>query len=428
MNLSKLKNLLRYLICLVALLNFSGCSINKNYFKVSSELYATKDKDKLNPYFSIVHEDDKFSWLYYSLNSEELKYKKTDFDSLYTSAIKISYKLPENYGSKKAGDTMFFILLDHVKKIVQHQVTGKVKLKIPIGYTSFTDISIFDMNSGKRGSDILFINKKNNYVNQNYYINSKQKLQDNDDFLYTGDSITFFNNRLNNIKSLLLNYYEFSRSISLPPFSKNQLSSDLVVKNKSKITSTSGIFSFTPESPGLYYIFPDSTIKGGLNLNVFPKYFPELKIEKHRGYSLRYILKNEEYENLVKKDTFRNELIEIWKIFCGSDQRAIGLMNEWDNRVKITNSYFSSYKEGWKTDRGMIYILFGKPAYIEKSNDKEIWFYGDKRSITGFNFEFNRINNFLSDNDYELLRNDTFKNIWFNAVDVWRKGRVYNGN
>ncbi|MFN6037499.1 MAG: hypothetical protein ACK452_03455, partial [Bacteroidota bacterium] len=71
------------------LISFSTCSLHKNYFIVSGDLYAIKDKDKINPYFRIVHEDDKFSWLHYSLNSEELKYKKTDFDSLYTSAIKI---------------------------------------------------------------------------------------------------------------------------------------------------------------------------------------------------------------------------------------------------------------------------------------------------------------------------------------------------
>ena len=35
--------------------------------------------------------------------------------------------------------------------------------------------------------------------------------------------------------------------------------------------------------------------------------------------------------------------------------------------IEEANKQFSNYKEGWKTDMGMMYILFGPPWYIEST-------------------------------------------------------------
>jgi len=55
------------------------------------------------------------------------------------------------------------------------------------------------------------------------------------------------------------------------------------------------------------------------------------------------------------------------------------------NRVKYTNEHFSTYKDGWKTDRGMIYIKYGPPDDVEShsfeidSPPYEIWYYNKTR-------------------------------------------------
>jgi GWxTD domain-containing protein len=57
------------------------------------------------------------------------------------------------------------------------------------------------------------------------------------------------------------------------------------------------------------------------------------------------------------------------------------IMEEYYARVAYANAHFSYYLEGWKTDMGMIYILFGAPSNIERHpfemNTKpyEIWSY-----------------------------------------------------
>ncbi|MBN1397538.1 MAG: GWxTD domain-containing protein [Bacteroidetes bacterium] len=57
------------------------------------------------------------------------------------------------------------------------------------------------------------------------------------------------------------------------------------------------------------------------------------------------------------------------------------LMEEYYSRVAYANSTFSQYNEGWRTDRGMIFIRFGPPQSIDRqpfnTNSKpyEIWYY-----------------------------------------------------
>jgi GWxTD domain-containing protein len=57
------------------------------------------------------------------------------------------------------------------------------------------------------------------------------------------------------------------------------------------------------------------------------------------------------------------------------------LLIEYYNRIKIANERYSHYVDGWKTDMGMVYIIYGNPSNIERhpfesdSKPYEIWEY-----------------------------------------------------
>ena len=57
------------------------------------------------------------------------------------------------------------------------------------------------------------------------------------------------------------------------------------------------------------------------------------------------------------------------------------LMDQYYYRVKYTNEKFAAFQPGWKTDMGMIYILFGPPDDMQRSfgtnsrNTFETWYY-----------------------------------------------------
>ena len=57
------------------------------------------------------------------------------------------------------------------------------------------------------------------------------------------------------------------------------------------------------------------------------------------------------------------------------------LMNEYYYRVHVANQRFSGHREGWRNDRGMVYIIYGEPDAIEEhhmemdSKPYMIWYY-----------------------------------------------------
>ena len=57
------------------------------------------------------------------------------------------------------------------------------------------------------------------------------------------------------------------------------------------------------------------------------------------------------------------------------------LMEEYFSRVEYANKHFSHYIDGWKTDMGMVYIIFGVPSNVERhpfeidTKPYEIWTY-----------------------------------------------------
>ena len=86
------------------------------------------------------------------------------------------------------------------------------------------------------------------------------------------------------------------------------------------------------------------------------------------------------------------------------------LMEEYYSRVDYANKNFGHYMEGWKTDRGMVYIIFGIPNNIERhpfdmdAKPYEVWTY----------YEINREFTFVDATgfgDYRLMNP-----IW----DTWR--------
>ena len=91
----------------------------------------------------------------------------------------------------------------------------------------------------------------------------------------------------------------------------------------------------------------------------------------------------------------------------------------------MANKLFTCHLEGWKTDRGLISIIFGAPSYVSQNKNVEIWNYGDDNNVNSLKFVFDRKVNPFSNNDFALKRNYSFKNPWYRAVESWRNGKVY---
>ena len=101
---------------------------------------------------------------------------------------------------------------------------------------------------------------------------------------------------------------------------------------------------------------------------------------------MKYILTNSEKKNArgKKGKDLENIFLQYWEKRDPTPETSLNeLMEEYYIRVNYVNEYFNmSWKEGWETDFGMIYILFGPPDEIQRSNVNssntstyQVWYY-----------------------------------------------------
>jgi GWxTD domain-containing protein len=142
----------------------------------------------------------------------------------------------------------------------------------------------------------------------------------------------------------------------------------------------------------------------------------------------RFIMSKKEFDACINAIDKKASIDKFWLDIAGSEERAKELIKKYYGRVQEANKLFLSYQEGWKTDRGMIYIVFGAPNKVTKHKNGEVWTYGEVGNSNSVVYSFLKVINPFTDNDYYLERSETLKNPWYQAVDMWRQGRVYLDN
>jgi GWxTD domain-containing protein len=121
---------------------------------------------------------------------------------------------------------------------------------------------------------------------------------------------------------------------------------------------------------------------------------------------MKYIASEDIVDNIKKAKTRNEKLKRFLKFWKDNDPTPNTpkneLMNVYYTRVKIATERYSHYVEGWKTDMGMVYIIYGTPGNIDRhpfesdSKPYEIWTY----------YDINREFIFIDDTgfgDYRLL-------------------------
>ena len=186
--------------------------------------------------------------------------------------------------------------------------------------------------------------------------------------------------------------------------------------------------AFTLPQEGLYYFVRDTTESFGIGVLSVDDRYPRVTRPDKLTRPLIYMSTNQEYVDLVtaRDKEFKKALDRYWlSMNSGNQQTAKRTIRAYYRRVEQANRLFTTYKEGWKTDRGMVYIIMGPPNRLQRGKDKEVWVYNRRSSqFSEINFTFNkRANQFVEDH-YELSRFVEFQPIWYPAVEAWRNGEV----
>lgn len=153
-------------------------------------------------------------------------------------------------------------------------------------------------------------------------------------------------------------------------------------------------------------------------------HFPELVDPINLIEPLRYIASRSEYKELTNSDHPKLAMDQFW-LKCGSNaDKARMLLQTYYERVEEANHSFSGVLEGWRTDRGMVHIVFGVPDRVRQDRWNEYWIYGEEGTANALTFHFRRRSLNFDDNFYELQRSFQFRSPWDRAISNWRNGRI----
>jgi GWxTD domain-containing protein len=193
--------------------------------------------------------------------------------------------------------------------------------------------------------------------------------------------------------------------------------------DNSSYTSTKKFFVYNPALP------MDSLTTGTEGSVIASEYATMSEVELDREFEMvRYIATREElaqYKNIKAVEAKRKTLFDFWNKRDG-DQGAPGNIQktEYFKRVDYCSQHFKTgFREGWKTDRGRVFIVYGPPDEVERHANEvdtkpyEIWLYNSIQG--GVQFIFGDRSGF---SDYVLLhsthREELHDENWMQQIQV----------
>jgi len=219
--------------------------------------------------------------------------------------------------------------------------------------------------------------------------------------------------------SLMVSYYNDDFPAAAPAFSEAQARVSKKMMHDSTFVFPVGTnISFS--KPGLYLFQQDTLVSEALSFRVQDDY-PRLSKVQSLADPLVYVCTKQEFEKVKAAKGDKKAFDRVILSITGDTERAKNFMRSYFRRVELSNQYFTSYKEGWKTDRGMIYIIFGLPDEVSKLSDREIWSY--KNSYFKASFTFAKSGTIFDPDNFVLIREKKYQDTWYQVIDLWRNAR-----
>ncbi len=406
------------------LLLFGQCNTTQSLSNQNTAWKYDDNDGYMRPKYAVYNLAPNQSRLYFQLNSSELLYTRNDNKSDFTAEVFITYTLRSEKNEKLVADSGHITLHDVNNERISKEVGGTIDLRAPDGERYTLAITLRDLHKKTAVYEELLVNKKAGAAA--FYM-----------LTAPGSAWPLYSNTVTPSTPLELHYngpattlWVRCRFKAAPPaplpfgFTMPAVPAKPADSVYAIRPATDSLLRFPKR--GMYFIQTDTASREGQLINCFNSGYPEITEADALAAPLRYLTTGEEYSKIMQAKDRKAAVDEFWLERCGSEERAREVLRQYYKRVESTNRYFTAHSEGWKSDRGMLFIIFGPPLNVYRSGDTETWIYGDNSSPMAVNFVFERVrNNPYSDNDFILNRNINYRNIWMHAVDEWRNGRAY---
>lgn len=415
-----------YIVGTLAMLYLVGCSSlkNINQFVNQVSLY-NPGIISIHPDYIIYHQNDTLSLLQIRLLTEELLFNEANSEHNNQSEVKINYVLSDSINHTKFVADSATVIRKISNPFNKKVITLTIPIHAVFGKIYTLEITVKDMLHTISQRSFVTVNKQNHFTGQNFRLVNP-----------SGD-ITYFRNYFSNDDSIKIIcndpstkqiFIRFQADNSILPYSPSSLNP--IAKYNFRADSTwaydyKAMPNITFPWKGNYYIQKDSTQEDGFMATNFGKWYPRIKEPQAMLAPLQYLLNDEEFQNLKTIANVKLANDNFWLKLTTNVDQSRELIRVFYTRQSYANLYFSDIQEGWKTDRGMIYIVLGPADIITKTADSEIWTYGSDEKNPLLRIVFMKHRNPFSDNHFEMQRSDNYSFIWKSAINTWRKGKVF---
>lgn len=172
------------------------------------------------------------------------------------------------------------------------------------------------------------------------------------------------------------------------------------------------------------------TLYRARDFSVMSENYPSVMTARELAEPLIYLMDRRDHERMMEiqeADSLKEAVDRFWLSNVKNMNQARSVINLYYERVEQANKQFTTFKEGWKTDMGMIYILFGPPWYVDRYLNTMDWSYSYDRNDPQYNFTFRRPNlknEFFPFDNYLLQRNQGYFNVQYRQIQLWLTGNI----
>ncbi len=416
---------------LIILLLLAGSVL---FYTCTSKHYTGKIKNiatvynpsmsSIHPEYKIVHVSDSISNLYFKIFPQELLFNSANTEGLIKANLKIHYRVYNTLVNQAYVDSA-----THIFSFTQYNINedfiSYFPIKVPIGGKYNIEIRTTDENRATSSLSFIYTVKENKFSSENFLITDAEHKVVFENYINIQSGINIKNLRLSGDKFHIA-YFKPENYSPLPLFSLMKEKNNNYSADSSWVWTVGDTAYFIPEKEGTYFFRADSSSNEGMALQCFNRFYPKTRTANSLLKPLRYLMSSKEYSKIEAYGNKKLAVDSFWLAASGNIYRSKELIRVYYSRVYYANKYFTSFTEGWLTDRGMIYTVFGPPKTIYKSDNSERWIYGLNNNLSSMDFYFTRHEHPFCNNNFVLNRQDIYKSSWYQAVDTWRNGRVYS--
>jgi GWxTD domain-containing protein len=413
----------RIIIILTIALGVAGCSRFSRISGVDLAAGYNPALSFVHPVYDIYHPDEETSIVTVHVSNYELQYERDQANDFFFSRFRVNLMIYDSFESRRPLYNQNVLFTDTLLADELRMVSRKIFLPLSTGKDYIFYLQFEDLNNRSRHETIKQVEKRNLFVPGFFNVIKDETPISSPYFASPGSELTLYHYQLKEFRMDAVRY-RHSGELPVAPYvirTDNPGTEAPIPEITTTLPFRSGLALFTVPEAGFYRISAPGDQDNGFPILSFWKGFPEYLPDELFLAPLRYLTSADEYSKLTETLSPRVAALQFWNRTTTNPDRAYAVMQRYNSRVIEANTLFSSSVAGWKTDKGMIYIVYGAPDRVFAGSNSETWLYSGNINTPEMQFRFNRLENEISGNHYILERDLRYRQSWNQAVERWRR-------